>query len=357
MAIHQLLATIDPGNVYWVKTEWDRQCERHQLKRPRVKRWSKSMRGLVAISAEGNAGRVEQAALEMRTLHHVIRYLSSFEFESGQGLQQMEQALGELPLPEFQHAKAFRASCNRVGNHEFDSYQVMVLAGRQIQTRFGTPVDLKNYDLDLRIDLYQEQGWIGFQLTRKPLSHRFEQRTYLRRASLKTSIAFTMLQMADLPSPGTYHLLDPFCGAGTILLEAGTLYPTLQLLGSDQHEEPVKGSIENLQIYGLAHRSHVKVADARELSQTFSPESVDFIVTNPPYGLRMGQGLNMKRFYELFLREAIQVLKPSGKLVILVLKSGMLRQAARASGWQIDDSYPIEVGGKSLIIFRLRRPA
>lgn len=313
------------------------------------------MRGVVFLSAQGPQPLLESQVLQMRTLHHVSRLIGRFELQHPNDLTTIEQAVAEAPLDELSLANSFRASCNRVGQHDFDSYAVMVATGKAVQERFGTPVDLKGYDLDVRVDVYELEAWLGLQLTRKPLSHRFEGRPYLRRASLKSSVAYVLLQIAQITPESNGVLLDPFCGAGTILLETGQLFPHLHLWGSDMHLEPVAGTETNLALFGLQDRLSAQQVDARTLVEHYAPHSVDYLVTNPPYGLRMGHGIDIGVLYRRFLDGAKVVLKPEGTLVMLVLKAATLRAALKASGdWRVDTHARLEIGGKMLTAFRLR---
>jgi tRNA (guanine6-N2)-methyltransferase len=161
--------------------------------------------------------------------------------------------------------------------------------------------------------------------------------------------------MAQIDPTREARLLDPFCGAGTILLEAGQLYPRLHLAGSDLHPEPVAGTRANAELYGLADRMDLRQGDARHLDEVFPDLRFDYVVTNPPYGLRMGQKIDIVQLYRHFLSTAGAVLKPEGSLIILVLKSVALRKAMKAAGgWYVATHRRLEMGGKYLTAFHLR---
>ena len=70
-------------------------------------------------------------------------------------------------------------------------------------------------------------------------------------------------------------VLDPFCGVGGILIEAGLL--GARVIGVDIDEKMVEGCKKNLQFYGI--RGEVLRGDARNVEI-----EADVVVTDPPYG-------------------------------------------------------------------------
>jgi len=84
--------------------------------------------------------------------------------------------------------------------------------------------------------------------------------------------------MANLAKPRAGELvLDPFCGTGSLLVEAGLI--GCRVLGFDAQRRMIKGSLKNLAYYGVKPEA-VIVADARRPPV----KEVDCIVTDPPYG-------------------------------------------------------------------------
>ena len=73
-------------------------------------------------------------------------------------------------------------------------------------------------------------------------------------------------------------LLDPFCGTGGILIEAGLI--GCKVLGSDIYWKMKNGSAVNLEHYGITDYRTFNI-DVRELKMY---EKVASVVTDPPYG-------------------------------------------------------------------------
>ena len=150
-------------------------------------------------------------------------------------------------------------------------------------------------------------------------------------------LARIMLNLSSC-SPGKV-LLDPFCGVGTILLEA--LLLKAKVIGLDVNPWCVKAANENLEWlkreYGLEDADYrVLQGDVRRLPEKIGQEAVDCIVTEPdlgpalrqvptgPYALKIIQKL--EPLYFGFVEQAHRVLKKRGRLVVvtpyIVTRSG-----------------------------------
>jgi len=108
--------------------------------------------------------------------------------------------------------------------------------------------------------------------TRKPVPH--------SDIALSPRLARTLVNLAGL-KPGQ-TVLDPFCGSGTILIEA--YGKSLRCLGLDSRASRVQEARENIRwsIGGVTDRGYdVRKGDARELPRMLRGSKVDAIVTEP----------------------------------------------------------------------------
>jgi tRNA (guanine10-N2)-dimethyltransferase len=122
--------------------------------------------------------------------------------------------------------------------------------------------------------------------------------------------------------------LDPFCGTGGILIEAGLIGATL--VGIDVQEKMVRGAEANVRFFGL--RADLIMGDAAKIA--LRDNIVDAIVTDMPYGrssLISGSGyftaesrfLFLEGLYQNALNEIHRVLKTRGKAVIVSNSSSL----------------------------------
>ncbi|HHE04736.1 MAG TPA: methyltransferase domain-containing protein, partial [candidate division WOR-3 bacterium] len=142
------------------------------------------------------------------------------------------------------------------------------------------------------------------------LKRRPGERPFSLPISMEPRVARAMVNMARLREG--QRLLDPFCGTGGILIEAGLM--GIKVFGSDIDERMVKGTIINLEFYGIKPEKIVK-CDIREIHEYF--DNIDGIVCDPPYGRSASTfGENSTRLYEDSFKAFKRVLKPGGYAVI-----------------------------------------
>lgn len=152
--------------------------------------------------------------------------------------------------------------------------------------------------------------------------------------SMPPWLARVMINLAS-PSPGR-KLLDPFCGTGTILIEA--VDSGLDAYGVDLDPSNVNGARENLNWFqakkGKTADSHVVLADSRRLTEHFPECYFDVAVTEPPFGpplketvsLSEAQAIadDLRDLYSSVFYSLSKVLKNSG-IVVFTLPSWRLK--------------------------------
>jgi len=301
--------------------------------------------GRVPVAIAAPPAVVRATALAMRSVHHVTRHVTTFELPPAGALDAIRRRLAELDVPGLDSRTPFRVSGVRCGTHDFTSQDAQGAAGAGIQARHGAPVDLRHYTVNVHLDIFERTAIVGVAWTERPLSRRFA-RPFQRRVALSANVAYAMLRLATGGLPPA-RLLDPFCGTGTILLEGGSLFPTTELHGSDRDRRAVAGAADNLAAAGLHERTRLITADAREpMAHADWAGGFDSIVTNPPFGRRLGRGIDFRRFYAACLASARGWIAPDGRLVILAVRRGAFNAARQHNGqWHIEHARVIELGG------------
>lgn len=327
--LHVLLTT-DPGIEVTVEEEVLERSASYGLPEPEILKCPTGHAGTVKVRFPEAGPEVREMLFELRSIHHILKELDIFRLpeEREKQLPGIRERIEQLRIPEFEAEpdRPFRVSCDRLGEHAFSSYNVLCETGAAIQKRYGLPVDLERFTYHFRVDIHEYNCRIGLQWTRKPQSKRGG-RPFLPRIALKGNIAYALLKTLGAGKDEEGPLLDPFSGSGTILLEAARILPKMHLYGSDNYARNLPGVRKNLRAYGIDEtRVDLRELDARDLSEVHPPESFPYIATNPPYGLRLGSGMNFRQLYTRFLEEAANLLTPGGRMAILVMKKGLFRE-------------------------------
>lgn len=118
------------------------------------------------------------------------------------------------------------------------------------------------------------------------LHDRGRPRTNAKQGMLPPKLARMMLNLSGMSLNGK-TILDPFCGSGTVLMEAGAL-GAHRLLGSDINNMAIHDTQENLawakETFGFHAQNTLITAAAKDVAEKFPKASVDALVTEPYLG-------------------------------------------------------------------------
>jgi tRNA (guanine10-N2)-dimethyltransferase len=102
-------------------------------------------------------------------------------------------------------------------------------------------------------------------------------------------------------------LVDPFCGTGGILIEAGIM--RFNTVGYDISDKVLKMCEKNLEFYKIK-RFHLENRDATKLSNM-----VDYVVTDLPYGKSSRLTDDIEKVYSRFLDVLWDILRYKAVLI------------------------------------------
>jgi tRNA (guanine10-N2)-dimethyltransferase len=138
----------------------------------------------------------------------------------------------------------------------------------------------------VRIVAYQDEFFIAIEKIKLNKKH-FEdskphKRPFFYPGSMNPKLARCMVNLSRVKEGQL--LLDPFCGTGGILIEAGLI--GCKVVGSDIYWKMKNGTSINLDYYGITDYRTFNL-DVRELKMY---EKVSAVVTDPPYGISTSTG-------------------------------------------------------------------
>lgn len=160
------------------------------------------------------------------------------------------------------------------------------------------------------------------------LHDRGRPRTNAKQGMLPPKLARIMLNLAGTSVPGK-TVLDPFCGSGTVLMEAGVLFAH-HLIGSDLNPMAVTDTETNLAWAEEALHFHAQTtlitASAKDVAEKIPESSVDLLITEPYLGRPRRGSENrdelietidyLSRLYEESFEALLRVLKPGARIII-----------------------------------------
>jgi 23S rRNA G2445 N2-methylase RlmL len=167
---------------------------------------------------------------------------------------------------------------------------------------------------------------------------------------LKHELTYVMNRLSDPAREDVF--LDPFAGLGGIVKSRAQDFPCEVILAGDQNPLHVTSLEDRYHRNDMVHVSRVDALDLAELQD----ESVDRIVTDPPWGYFDGQDIDFAVFYEAMIQEFTRVLVAGGIAVILTARKELFDEALRNCGKIVTEiaHYDILVSGKKARIYKLQ---
>lgn len=203
-------------------------------------------------------------------------------------------------------------------------------------------------DLEIWLWLGGNDVFIGLRLSDATMRHRRYKQEHLP-ASLRPTVAAAMSKLAH-PTE-TDIVLDPLCGAGTILVERSLMAPCAEILGGDIREPAVVMARRNASAAGVKVDWHQWDACALPLDA----QQVTRIITNLPFGKQIGTHEENRTLYIDLLREFERVLTSDGLLVTLTSEDQLWNTLLRDQGWHITKKIVLVVLGQPASIFVAER--
>jgi 23S rRNA G2445 N2-methylase RlmL len=132
-----------------------------------------------------------------------------------------------------------------------------------------------------------------------------------------------MVRLAKIQAGQT--VLDPFCGAGTLLVLAGEMAAPGRLVGADVQARWLALAAENARLRSVP--AALLRADARSLP--IRGGAADRVIANLPFGKRVGSHRVNEDLYPGALREIARVLPGGGRAVLLTDDKRLFRETVQ----------------------------
>jgi putative N6-adenine-specific DNA methylase len=336
------------------------------------------------IEFEGSLVDVYRCNLHLRTASRVLIRLGSFY---AAGFPELRRKAGNLPWEDYlniEQSIALRVAC-----HKSRLYHQQAVAERMvgaISDRLTRPVPVAKYNEETESDvstnrrnppqlifvrLLQDRCTISIDSS-GDLLHRRGYRLAVAKAPLRETLAAGMILASGWD--GASPLLDPFCGSGTIPIEAAQMahqippgvkrhfafmdwpnfdriswdalladalssHPTTfpRIIASDRDEGAIRAAHAN------AERADVGDCiefTSRAISAIGPPPGPGWVVTNPPYGLRTKANQDLRNLYAQF-GKVLRAKCPEWHVTLLCGSIQMIHH----TGLELDKGIPLMNGG------------
>ncbi|MCR5584950.1 MAG: class I SAM-dependent RNA methyltransferase [Lachnospiraceae bacterium] len=287
------------------------------------------------ITFSGDVTAFARANIFLRTAERVLWKVGSFKAETFEDLFQGTKAIAwEEILPK--DAKFWVTKANSVKSKLFSPSDIQSIMKKAMVERMKQHYGLSRFEetgaaYPLRVSIMKDIVTVGIDTSGESL-HKRGYRKMIVKAPIEETLAAALIMLT--PWNKDRVLVDPFCGSGTIPIEAAMIganiapgmnrefqaedwtniipkkcwYAAVEeanskiltdvemnIQGYDIDNEAIKAARQNAIDAGVDKYIHFQTRDVRELN---NPKKYGFIITNPPYGERLEEKKDMPPLYE-----------------------------------------------------------
>lgn len=286
------------------------------------------------VTFAGDAAQIARVNIFLRTAERVLIKVGAFTATTYEELYQGTKSLNwEDFIPQngkFWVTKVATVKSALFSPRDIQSIMKKAMVERMAQTYHLTLFPEDGDDYPVRVFLHKDLVTVGLDTSGVSL-HKRGYRVLNNEAPIAENLAAGLIMLT--PWKGDRILVDPFCGSGTFPIEAALMAAHIapginreftaekwdhivprsawyqaadeasdmarpdvetDIQGYDIDDECVRISRQNARAAGVDHLIHFQRRDVADLSH---PGHYGFIITNPPYGERMGDEETVGRLY------------------------------------------------------------
>jgi 23S rRNA G2445 N2-methylase RlmL len=318
-----------------------------------------------------------------QSIKKVMLLLDSFEIRSIKNIKDSVKGHTDEIKKYLTDDKTFAVRCLKQENDELSTEEVCLEAAEAFETK--SKVNLNNPDIIIFLYICGKECYLGIDLSAEDLGKR-DYRIYVHQEALKATIAYSLLRVAEYNKKET--LLDPFCGSGTILIEAALFTtntsPNLyskdkfaflklfdfdltkldrkkasksKLIGYDKELRHVVSAKKNAKIAGVEDiiefsRAEIEWIDTKLKIQE---KSIDKIITNPPNLIKRVGEQETEKLYNYLFYQADYILKKDGTVTLITKTPDLMKKSAEKYKFKIIHEREIMIGADKHNIFVFKK--
>lgn len=176
-------------------------------------------------------------------------------------------------------------------------------------------VDLENPDIQIRVFISDNKTYVGLEISEINRSdfekRKVQNRPFFSPISLHPKLARALVNFSQIKKGEL--LLDPFCGTGGILIEAGLI--GAKVVGCDIEKKMIEGCKQTLEYYNISDPILIN-SDIGNIDNYI--KKVDAVVTDFPYGKSTTtKGEKIEDLYNRAFEKIVQIIKKNSIAVIV----------------------------------------
>lgn len=287
--------------------------------------------------------------MKLRCADNLYRIIAEFEVGPHKSdLIQIDTGIkrinwGRLAVQYAGSSREYRVSASRSGTHTYSRFDMIRTIEGAFRKQGFLPTQKETDALYIRADLDGSCCRISIKLTDAEFRFRGNDRIF-KKGGIRPTVAAALVRISKPCKNDVFY--DPFCGSGTIPSERAH-FSARRILASELEEVAVLAAEENCK--GSIIVFH---ADARRTPS--QSESVDIIISNPPWNKQIAVG-DVRKLYVEFLMEARRILKPSGRMVLLTDCHEEIAIASKQNGLHLYEMYSLSLRGLHPKVYELRK--
>ena len=287
------------------------------------------------VTFQGDEEAVARANVFLRTAERVLIKVASFRAVTFDELFEGTRAVAwEDYIPK--DGKFWVAKASGIKSKLFSSSDIQSIVKKAMVERLKETYDVNWFSEDgssypLRVSIMKDIVTIGLDTTGESL-HKRGYRKKVSKAPVAENLASAMIMLT--PWNKDRVLVDPFCGCGTIPIEAALMACNIapgmkrgftaqdwtniinrrnwtdvmdeakdlvdmsvetDIQGYDIDDDIIRAARDNALLAGVADKIHFQ---CRPVADLHHPKKYGFLITNPPYGERIGDKEEMNALYK-----------------------------------------------------------
>lgn len=323
----------------------------------------------------------------------ILFFFDYFNFnDNNEFNKKIKEVIDKIKFDDWLDKKTtFRVTCKKINNETLSSEEIagnigaLIIENIKKNKKYKQKVELDNPDITFLIFINKNAACFGIDFSGRDL-HKREYKLFAHPNSLRSTIAYSLLRIADLKPKEI--LLDPFCHSGEIPIEAALFTTNLPInyyskekfsflkfksfkkfnfnkffkeidKKTNKAKKPLINCLDpkllnlnaakkNAKIAGINKSINFSRMDIEWLDTKLKKESIDKIITHPPEPTKTTNPKDIEKIYDQFFYQSKFILKKQGKIVIISKNPGLLKKAAEKYKFKLEKEREVWSGKQIL---------